>query len=150
MEHITNNSINELSSTFEPEVSIKRLSRVLKNYLEANKNRTPDEILKESLPVNLQTKIQIDSSFWITSKTEEEIFTRLGLGGFSVNDSIYLAGREFLLTESFELLPADDTLLSYRDFLLRIPIVISKYLLYFRLKAIQKNENSIVNEIQSE
>ena len=150
MELTNNNSINELSSTFEPEVSIKRLNRVLKNYLEANKNKTTDEILKESLPVNLQTKIQIDSSFWITSKTEEEIFTRLGVSGFSVNDSIYLAGREFLLTESFELLPADDTLLSYRDFLLRIPIVISKYLLYFRLKVIQINENSIVYEIQSE
>jgi serine phosphatase RsbU (regulator of sigma subunit) len=144
---IANNQ--DLTSAFEPEVSIKRLSRVLKNYLDANKNRSTEEILRESLPPAIQSKIQIDSSFWITSKMEEGIYSQMK-GGFSVNDSIYLSGREFLLNESYDLLPADDTLLSYRDFLLRIPIAISKYLLYFRLKVIQINEKSVVYSIHSE
>jgi hypothetical protein len=149
MEQLSIANNQDLTSAFEPEVSIKRLSRVLKNYLEANKNRSTEEILRESLPPAIYSKIQIDSSFWITSKMEEEIYSQMK-GGFSVNDSIYLSGREFLLNESYDLLPADDTLLSYRDFLLRIPIAISKYLLYFRLKVIQINEKSVVYSIHSE
>ena len=143
-----NNTLDPLSS-FEPEVSIKRVSRVLKHYLEINKGKSQEELFLQSLPEELHTKIQLDSSFWITADTEAEIFSQLA-GGFSINDSIYLAGREFLLTESYDLLPADDTLLSYRDFLLRIPIAMSKFLLYFRLKVIQINEKSVIYAIHSE
>lgn len=136
-------------ATFQPEVSIKRLSRVLKNYLEENREQTWEQVLRDFFPVFLHAKIQLDSSFWITSRVEEEVFARLK-SGISINEELYLTGREFLLTDSYDLLPADDTLLSYSEFLLRIPIAISKYLLYFRLKIQKVNEKSVVFSIQSE
>ena len=132
---------------FKSEVSIKRLHRVIGYILDSEKISLED-LLKDIFSGDLQKQILNDINFWISSEDEFKIYEILK-DRINIGDAIHRSGKEFFLTDSFDLLPNDDSLLSYDYFLQRLPLMFKKYVLYVNPEIIDFDSNSLTLNISS-
>ncbi|MCB1179660.1 MAG: SpoIIE family protein phosphatase [Leptospiraceae bacterium] len=131
-------NFNLESLTHPPEVSTHRISRVIQFIIDEG-NKEIDGYLEENLGEFYQ-KIKNDHNLWITSEFESKLLEILDKK-FNITNHIYNCGKETFLTEAFQILPTDESVLSYNQIFYRTPILLQKHIRYLDFQILEISDN---------
>lgn len=130
---------------YNPEVSVKRLSRVIQLLSEKEKCKPEDLKIEHTYLIQ---KILKDQNFWLTANQELELLSLLDQH-YNIQEFVYNVGKEFFLTDCFSILPTDDSLLNYFQIMFRIPIILQNYVRYLSFEVTEKGQNYILIQLNS-
>jgi serine phosphatase RsbU (regulator of sigma subunit) len=114
---------------FNPEVAARRVCRIVQLSKERYSLFELESAMVDICGLDIAEKILGDQTFWITADLEKKILLALD-EKFSIQEFVYIVGKEFFLTDAFEILSSDDTLLDYSAILQRIPILLQRIVRY--------------------
>lgn len=130
-----------------PEVSARRLSKVIRIFLEHNKESQGELILQELIDPMTLSRILKDSNFWISNLLENKILNKMG-ETLPLSDILFNMGKDFFLADSFEILPSDDVQIEFEELISRLPILIDHYIRYIDIRTISYSKNKLKIEFQ--
>ena len=130
-----------------PEVTAKRLSKVIRIFLEHNKENQAETILQELIEPMTLSRILKDSNFWISCLLENRILNKLE-ETLPLSEILFNMGKDFFLSDSFEILPSDDVQIEFEELISRLPLLIDHYIRYIEIKTISYSKNRLKIEFQ--
>ncbi len=130
-----------------PEVTARRLSKVIRIFLEHNKENQAETILQELIEPMTLSRILKDSNFWISCLLENRILNKLE-ETLPLSEILFNMGKDFFLSDSFEILPSDDVQIEFEELISRLPLLIDHYIRYIEIKTISYSKNRLKIEFQ--
>ncbi|MCX8000195.1 MAG: serine/threonine-protein phosphatase, partial [Leptospiraceae bacterium] len=119
----------------------RQLSRVI-HILSDKEEKSPIDFLYQ-WNENFAEKVLKDENFWLTAEQEYSCLKFLD-ERYNVQEIVFNVGKEFFLTDCFNILPTDDSLLNYYQILFRVPIILQRYVRYFTFEITDKGENYVL------
>ncbi|NCN11300.1 MAG: SpoIIE family protein phosphatase [Leptospira sp.] len=107
-----------------PEISAKRVSGIMQYFIRERKIDSENPF-SEFLDDESFSGILNDKNLWIPQELEDKIFSFLA----SLEDiapAIYQLGKETFLSQSYELLPTNESSLQIQEIISRFPVLLSK------------------------
>jgi serine phosphatase RsbU (regulator of sigma subunit) len=131
---------NDITSlNFHPEVSIRRLSRVIQ-FLKDEENQFIEKFLKKILG-DFYNKITKDNNLWVSANFEKNLLLILDKK-FHIKHHVYNSGKELFLTEAVEILPSDGSTLSYISLIHKSSVLLQRFVSYLDYRVIESTETS--------
>jgi serine phosphatase RsbU (regulator of sigma subunit) len=119
------NSENSMSNRiYHSEISARRVSGLLR-FFNAEKPDVVRGIVQRFLDEEGYQKILNDKNLWISQSLETKIISALAEVE-DISATIYQIGKETLLSQTYDILPGDDTSIGLIEFLQRLPVLLSK------------------------
>jgi serine phosphatase RsbU (regulator of sigma subunit) len=125
---------------YHPEVSSRRLARVI--HLLSERDKIESRSLLEPVMGDLWEKVLKDKNFWLSAERELSALEALD-AKYSIDEIVFNTGKETFLTEAFQLLPTDDSLLNYIQIIYRLPVLLQKHVRYLDFQVISSDEKSV-------
>ncbi len=128
-----------------PEISARRAATLLNMFNKQRGDFLIGNPLKQIVSDDMLKRILGDSNLWIPLDLEYQIINYLStLSDISV--ILFQAGRESFLAGAYDLLPNDDTQISFLEMINKIPILAARFSRVFWLNLDIRSENSVVFE----
>ncbi len=125
-----------------PDVTARRLNKVIRIYLDYNEDPSKETVLQGLIDPMTLSRILKDSNFWVSYSLEQKILNKIE-ETFPLGEAFFNMGKDFFLSDSFEILPSDDVQVEFEELISRLPLLIDHYLRYVNVKAIHYSTNSI-------
>lgn len=77
-----------------PEVTARRLSKIIRIFLDSKKDSHVESILQELVDPMTLSRIVKDSNFWISSALENKVLNKVN-EYFSLSDILFNSGKDF-------------------------------------------------------
>ena len=130
-----------------PEVTARRLNKIVRIFLDHTKETQGELILQQLIDPMTLSRVLKDSNFWIPSILENKIFTKFG-ESIPLSDILFNMGKDFFLSDSFEILPSDDVQIEFEELISRLPLLLDHYIRYIEIKTISSSKNKLKLEFQ--
>jgi serine phosphatase RsbU (regulator of sigma subunit) len=128
----------------QPDISARRAKGILLYFIKERKLEGSNPF-PNLFDVELFTKITTDSHLWISQELEEKIINHLA-GMEDISPALYQLGKESFLTQSFDLLPTNETSLLVEELIARVPILLTRFTRIVTLEIIELTEKSAIFE----
>lgn len=107
-----------------PEISAKRVSGIMQYFISERKIDSLNPF-SDFLDDDSFGKILNDKNLWIPQELEDKIFNYLA-SLEDISPAIYQLGKETFLSQSYELLPTNESSLQIQELIARFPVLLSK------------------------
>jgi serine phosphatase RsbU (regulator of sigma subunit) len=117
---------NVNKSLFYPEISIRRLYRVINAIIEEQPRIELSTMLEKVIEPASFRKMIADTNFWISSELESQIFIELQKS-FDIPTILLKIAGEVFHAVGYELLPSDFSAETFDRIVLKLPVIFSRY-----------------------
>ncbi|MCK6382218.1 MAG: SpoIIE family protein phosphatase [Leptospiraceae bacterium] len=132
-------------SIFAPEISARRVAILLSLFSKQKEDFLIGNPIKHIVSDEIFKRILGDSNFWISIDIEFQIINYLSTLS-DISNILFHSGRESFLAGAYDLLPNDDTQISFLEMIVKIPILAGKFSRVFWLNPKIHSENSCTYE----